>query len=74
MAKSRGPEVAPSTGKYVEPIDRKGGWDDYDIRNFLRTLSEAEKIKKNAPLMRALRAEAKKQLQALQTTANTLGK
>lgn len=57
--------VSPSNDKYVQPIDRKSGWDDYDLDNFIRTLSDAEKIRKNKPLMSALRAQAKKKVAAL---------
>lgn len=63
--KPSSPEVARDT--YVAPIDRPNGpWDDYDLKDFLRTLTQAEKIKKNRGLMRRLRSEATKQLQALQ--------
>ena len=66
--KASAPEVARDT--YVQPIDRPNGpWDDYDLKGFLRTLTEAEKIRKNRGLMCRLRTEANKQLSALQSIA-----
>lgn len=61
-----------SPSKYVEPVLRKSGWDDYDIRDALRTLTQAAKIRKNAPLMRAIKKEARKQMQVAQDTASSL--
>ncbi len=58
--------TSESAGKYVPAIERKSGWDDYDLDGFLRTLSDAEKIKKNKPLMAALRKTAQKKVAALQ--------
>ena len=71
----RGGSEGPSPSKpYVEPIDRKSGWDQWDLKNFLRTLADAGKIRKNPHLMRALRAEAQKQMDALKATTTNLGK
>ena len=68
-----GPEPAMESNKYVEPIDRKNGpWDDYDIRSFLRTLTEANKIRGNAKLMQRIRAEAQKQVDVAKATAATI--
>ena len=65
-----GPEPAMDSNKYVEPIDRKNGpWDDYDVRSFLRTLTEANKIRANPGLMKRIRAEAQKQVEVAKATA-----
>ncbi|HZX81033.1 MAG TPA: hypothetical protein VFE72_08800 [Lysobacter sp.] len=61
-----------SKGNYIESIERKGGWDDYEIREALSTLTRAEKIRKNKPLMAAVKKEARKQLDAAARTANSL--
>lgn len=66
-----GDRVSPS--KWVPPHERKSGWEEYELREAMRTLSEAKKIRKNPALMRALRKEATRQLQALQATKNELG-
>lgn len=71
MAKSSN-AVASAPEPYKEPVDRKSGWSEYDIRDSLRTLSQADKIRKNKPLMAAIKAEAVKQLAAAKATASTL--
>lgn len=64
---------AASTSRYVPTEDRRNGpFDDYEVRNALETLARAEKIKRNKKLMRAVRAEAQKQLKAAQTTTKQL--
>lgn len=62
---------APTT-KYVPPEERKSGWDDYQIKDALRTLSQADKIVKNKAFMAAIRAEAVRQLKVAQATATKL--
>ena len=70
-----GPEPANYDKPYVRPIDRKAGpWDEYDIRDALRTLVDADKIRANSGLMRKVKAEAKKQAAAAQATAATINK
>lgn len=58
--------------RYVPPEERKSGWDDYQIKDALRTLSQADKIVKNKAFMAAIRAEAVRQLKVAQATANKL--
>lgn len=53
---------------YIPPIERKSGWDEWQLKDMLRTLSEAAKIRRNKPLMAALKKEARKQLAALEST------
>lgn len=78
-----GPEVAgPSRkkknprydakGNFIPPEDRSSGWDDYEIRDALRTLTSAAKIRKNPALLRAVQREAKKQVAAAKATAASL--
>lgn len=57
---------------YVPPADRKSGWKDYEVRDALRTLTDADKIKRNKPLMALIRAEAKKQLAAAAQTVKAV--
>lgn len=62
-----------SPSKYVEPEERKSGeFNDYEVRDALRTLASARKIQKNPHLMKAVRKEAQRQLQAAQSTVKTL--
>lgn len=70
MAKSS--TGASAVSAYVDPVDRKSGWDDYDLKNMLKTLTDAEKIKRNKPLMAALRRQADQQLATLQRTKTSL--
>lgn len=59
--------------KYVSPEERKSGpFDDYEVRDALRTLTNARKIQKNPALMKAVRAEARRQLQAAESTQKAL--
>lgn len=59
--------------RYRSPEDRMAGpFDDYEVRSALETLTRAEKIKRNKKLMRAVRAEAQKQVKAAQATQKTL--
>lgn len=58
--------------RYIPAIERKSGWDDYQIKDALRTLSDAVKIRKNKPLMAAIKKEAAAQLKAAQATNATL--
>lgn len=64
--------VAMSDKPYVRAIERSSGWDDYDIKNALTTLADADKIRKNKPLMAAIRKEAAAQLKTAQATASQL--
>ncbi len=57
---------------YIKPEDRKGDWDSYEISEALRTLTTAAKIRRNAALMTAVKAEAKKQMEAAKATASSL--
>lgn len=47
-------------------------YDDWDVREALRTLTEAAKIQKNKALMGLVRKEAQKQLDAAKSTASAL--
>lgn len=57
---------------YRPPEERTSGWDDYELRDGLRTLTAAQKIRRNRPFMAALRKEAKKQLNAAKAAADHL--
>lgn len=70
MAKSTSGPSAVSA--YVDPVDRKSGWDDYELKSMLKTLTDAEKIRRNKPLMAALRRQADAQLATLQRTKTSL--
>ena len=71
--KTRSNEVMASTGRYRPPEERRNGpFDDYEVREALSTLGKAIKIRKNPALMRAVRAEAKAQLKAAQSTTKAL--
>ena len=75
MAKSNSSKYAEaaSPGRYIPVEERKSGpFDDYDVRSALECLTRAKKIERNRPLMKAVRAEAKKQLAAAQGTIKTL--
>ena len=61
-----------SPDRYQPAEERKSGWDDYEVRSALETLARADKIRKNKPLMAAVKAEAKRQLQAAQATHSNL--
>ena len=70
-----GPQAAGYDKPYAPPIERKDGpWDDYEIRDALRTLVDADKIRANSGLMRKVKAEAKKQAAAAQATAASINK
>lgn len=64
--------ASPAVDTYVPPEERKAGWSDYDVRDALRTLSQANKIRANKPLMAAVRKEAAKQLKVAQATTQQL--
>lgn len=54
-----------TSAAYMPVEDRKRGpFDQYDIQEALRTIVRANKIRKNPALMRAIRAEAQRQLEA----------
>lgn len=61
-----------SQGNYIKPEDRKGEWDSYEITEALRCLTTAAKIRRNPALMTAVKAEAKKQMEAAKATASSL--
>lgn len=59
--------------RYRSPEDRKGGpFEDYEVREALSTLTKAEKIKRNRALMRAVLAEAEKQLKTARANKSHL--
>ena len=62
-----------SHGSY-KPIEerRNGPFDDWELRDALQTLAKAIKIRKNPALMRAIKAEARRQLAAAQSTTKAL--
>lgn len=68
MAKASNKASLAEPGVYKAPEERSSGWSDFDIRDALRTLSQADKIRKNKALMAAIKAEAKRQLTAAQAT------
>ena len=62
-----------AAGRYRSPKDRMGGpFDDYEVRESLRTLSDAAKIRKNKALMRAIRKEAHSQSKAAAAIAASI--
>lgn len=68
MAKASNKAAVMADSPYKPPEERSSGWSDYDIRDALRTLAQADKIRKNKALMTAIKAEAKRQLTAAQAT------
>lgn len=75
MAKSSkgiGPAM-DSPGRYRPAKERMGGpFEDYEVREALRTLSDAAKIRKNKALMRAVKKEAQTQSKAAAATAASI--
>lgn len=70
---SKAAKLYPSDRDYKRPADRLGGpFDDYEVKEALRTLTEAEKIKRNKALLRACKLEAKKQVQAATQAAESI--
>lgn len=61
-----------SKGRFVEPEDRSGDFDDYEIESALRTLSKASKIKKDKALMAKVRQKARELAKAASATAASL--
>lgn len=57
---------------YKSPEDRKSGWSEWEVRDALRTLTTAMKIRKNPSLMRAVRAEARKQQKAAEAVSKSI--
>lgn len=70
MAKSN---LAAAPQPYKKPSERmKGPFDDYEVKDALRTLTEAEKIKRNKGLMRAILLESDKQIEAAKAAKKTI--
>ena len=64
---------ADSPAPYKSAEDRKSGpFDEYEVRSALETVTRAIKIRKNSALMRAVRAEARRQLAAATNTTKAL--
>lgn len=61
-----GSEVA-QTYKHVPMEEKTSGWDEWELRDAMRTLTQAKKIRKNAALMRALQRSAQEQVKSLQS-------
>lgn len=61
-----------SKGNFIQPEDRNGEFDDYEIEEALRTLSKATKIKKNKALMAKVRQKARELAKAAQATAASI--
>jgi lipopolysaccharide export system protein LptA len=58
---------------YRSPAERTSGpFEAYEVKEALRTLTDAEKIKRNKALLRACRIEAKKQVDAAQAAAKSI--
>jgi len=71
-ARSAAP-VAAYDSPYKPIEERKNGpFDGYELREALNTLAKAIKIRKNPALMRAIKAEANRQLAAAQSTTKAL--
>jgi hypothetical protein len=74
MARSNSKAMVESSSRYRSPEERQGGpFDDYEVRSALETLARAIKIRKNAALMRAVKREARRQLQAAENTKKAIG-
>ncbi|MGD9643813.1 MAG: hypothetical protein AB7V08_13875 [Elusimicrobiales bacterium] len=58
-----------ANGRFIEPEDRSGDFDDYEIESALRTISKAAKIRKNKALMAKVRQKARELAKAAQATA-----
>lgn len=66
-------DTGTSPAKYRPAVDRTGGpFDSYEVKEALRTLSDAEKIKRNRALLRACRIEAQKQVEAAKATSQSI--
>ena len=68
-------KAAPEASTYDHrPVEDRGSgpFDDYEVRHALETVTRAMKIQKNTALMRAIRAEARRQLQAAESTKKAL--
>lgn len=63
-------EAIPYEQKPAE--DRKSGWSEWEVRDALRTLTTAMKIRKNPSLMRAVRAEARRQQKAAEAVSKSI--
>lgn len=74
MAKKSKMESAPQVAadSYKSPEDRRSGWSEWEVRDALRTLTTAMKIRKNPSLMRAVRAEARKQQKAAEAVSKSI--
>lgn len=65
--------AVPSPDRWKPIEERKSGpFDGYELREALQTLAKAIKIRKNPALMRAIKAEANRQLAAAQSTTKAL--
>lgn len=73
MARSKRNAMVESS-RHRSAEERKGGpFEDYEVRSALETLARAIKIRKNAALMRAVKREARRQLQAAENTKKAIG-
>ena len=71
--KNRAVSMADSPSPYRPVEERKTGpFDEYEVRSALETITRSIKIRKNSALMRAIRAEARRQLAAAESTKNAL--
>lgn len=67
-------KAAQPMKRYVPTAERMSGpFEDYEVREALTTLVNAVKIRKNKKLMRAVRAEARKQQLAAQQVIQSTG-
>jgi hypothetical protein len=71
--RSKPAEVAPSSSYRPSEERMSGPFEDYEVRDALSTLTRAIKIRKNPALMRAVKKEARRQLQAAESTKKAIG-
>jgi len=70
-----GAECCGPSKPYVPVEDRKSGpFDSYDVSESLRTLARADKIRANSALMKEVRKEAQKQIDAAKAASSIVNK
>ena len=57
-----------------DPVNNKKGIDKWEAQDALRTIQRAEEIKSNKPLMKAVKAEAKSQMKAMERVCKPSGR
>lgn len=52
--------------------ERTSGWDQWELREAVTILANADTIRRNRPLLKAVQAEANRQLKAAERAAATI--